>query len=1248
MKKQTRVLSLLMSVALLASLAFIAAPAASAQVNYWATVNATINITGAAVDYANARPNAYSFKGFGALSCNATSALIMDYKAQHPDKYWEFMEVLFGGDRPIVNHVKIEMGNDGNNSTGANPATKRTATEQANAARDPGWQLAADAKSINPNVTTSILRWGSPTWVGGNTPAGAGTNGENMYSWYKETIFDAYLKYGFILDYINPTVNEASAQTGYVTWFKDKLVAETNFPSYMDAAARQKFNNIKIVSDDTNNDAGPPIASNMNSTAAIRNAVDAIGWHYTTATGGNATTAVNLANNYDKELWYSEGTATFGYTENHIARQGHWGGTQSPLNTADAFMSALVNNHRTLWIYQPFFTAFYEGTQYSHKSMITNNDPWSGYMHYDETTYLLGHWSKFCKSGWDQPGNLSWRVLRANGVTANGTPSGCWAGQGDEHYTNSAGANSFMTLASPDKKEFSVVAVNNHSGTKTYRIQLTNMDVAANTSLYVWESKPNSYMQLREVVEAYTNGYWYFQVGPWSTVTVTTLTPEESGMDELPNTSSQNGRDVLDTDSTGMVNGVTNDRYLYFDDFEYAGYDPIPVYNAKDGAFYNVPYLESRGNEPRYMMDCSGAWEVQNGRLAHVLGASVSQWNSNTPNTIVGDFRWTNYKASVDVEITNTTTTNYAYLNIRNQTGMGIQNSGYNIRINRAGTWNLYRGSTAITNGTFTGVSNGRYNLALQANGNTLTAWINGTQVYTGSQTTYDSGRVRLCLSGWFTGVFYDNLKVETIPGAEPYANIFYDNADFAVTTTGSWNKAGPGGGSMDIWNRTTMTGSPAGSGNTYTVPKGTIGSRNQLNSWWYGGSGSWGNYTDHWNSTNGAIAEVTFSGTGVQIFSGSGTDKAQASEYTVHVDDTQVYPGTNPTSYTVSVVNGGTTTTPFVTISGMPNAQHTVRVTLSKQSSSTRGLSIVSATVTVPGAPVATTVNFPINGTGFAIIGANSAATNRLIVYVDGVRVANNQAIITSGNHYATYTYRGLTDGPHDVSVEIIGGNVVVDALYSLGSLAVTDKIDLRAAIAAFETLTESDWSVASWAVANVAYLAAKAIEAGSDYVPHDTAANAATALWNAIVALTTDKSALAAAIADFTGRSETGYTPESWAPVLAVYNEVLPVYDDPDSVQSDIDDATELLEAAILTLVPLQFEIGNQATSVVLRKGMTYQINIDSNSPTTVVYMSSNANATVSSTGLVTAVKTSSAVITVIDVYAQRYFTVTINITS
>ena len=120
--------------------------------------------------------NGLTYKGFGLLSGNSTSDLLMDYKAENPEAYAKLMQRLFGGKYPIMTHVKLEMGNDRNTSTGPESATKRYEEQKANVKRNPGWQLAADAKKINPNLKVSILCWCTPAWV---------TTDEKKYAWFK-------------------------------------------------------------------------------------------------------------------------------------------------------------------------------------------------------------------------------------------------------------------------------------------------------------------------------------------------------------------------------------------------------------------------------------------------------------------------------------------------------------------------------------------------------------------------------------------------------------------------------------------------------------------------------------------------------------------------------------------------------------------------------------------------------------------------------------------------------------------------------------------------------------------------------------------------------------------------------------------------------------------------------------------------------------------------------------------------------
>ena len=65
-------------------------------------VTKTITIDGTKVDEHN------RFKGFGTVTANNTSRLMLDYKEEHPKEYWEIMNKLFNKDTGAVSQRLID------------------------------------------------------------------------------------------------------------------------------------------------------------------------------------------------------------------------------------------------------------------------------------------------------------------------------------------------------------------------------------------------------------------------------------------------------------------------------------------------------------------------------------------------------------------------------------------------------------------------------------------------------------------------------------------------------------------------------------------------------------------------------------------------------------------------------------------------------------------------------------------------------------------------------------------------------------------------------------------------------------------------------------------------------------------------------------------------------------------------------------------------------------------------------------
>ena len=104
------------------------------------------------------------YRGLGVITGNNSSRLLMDYKAKNPKAYWEIMNLLFKPDYGAgLTHVKIEFGTDVNSSSGTEPSIMRSEDEEADVTRGAGFMFAADALSINPDISVDLLRWASPS-----------------------------------------------------------------------------------------------------------------------------------------------------------------------------------------------------------------------------------------------------------------------------------------------------------------------------------------------------------------------------------------------------------------------------------------------------------------------------------------------------------------------------------------------------------------------------------------------------------------------------------------------------------------------------------------------------------------------------------------------------------------------------------------------------------------------------------------------------------------------------------------------------------------------------------------------------------------------------------------------------------------------------------------------------------------------------------------------------------------------------
>jgi LPXTG-motif cell wall-anchored protein len=745
-----------------------------------------------------------TFGGFGSVSANNTSNLLLDYKEENPEAYWRIMELLFDQETGAgLTHIKAELGSDTNTSSGTEPATKRTADEPADVLRGAGFHMIADALTINPDIKTEVLRWGEPSWTGNDWTL--------RYQWYKETIDAAYDTFGIELSYVSPAQNEIGGGSTNVATYRDEVAWTVQFAEWLerDAAApdaRYDYAGIKIVALDSYR-AGDAVAQAILESPAALEQIDAFGYHYDIA-GSPAITRLNTE--FGMEILYSEAVSPMIEPEYRITSEparGGIGGTVGAVDIADRFINAYRWSgsgdhpaHMTSFLFQPAVSSLYEGTQYLPKSLIRASDPWSGHYEGGVGITLVRHFMQFVDEGWEY-------VEGASG--GDGT-------KGDGGTVVDTSTYTYLTLRTPQAEvedgadlELTQVHANNTAAVRSFEVKVAEAGTDGDTPLHVWETRgpdtegdvahvdENHFQHLGTVVPVRTetiggveHHVYQVQVQPYS---ILTLTTDADGV-----------HDSARSYVPGEYASADADTVLplpYTDDFSYADYPATTVGGVE------MSYLERRSGTPRYTADQNGAFEVEAsgepGR-GHVLvqqsnadtrGYTWDTWGSQAQNvkmtaapvTVLGDHSWTNYTASTEFKLDTVTRdaslANFAGLGVRQVVASGSDLATYAVRVHDSGAWELRRLGTVVASGSvFLFDPDAWHTLSVEAAENVITASLDGEVLGSYADTTgaaVMSGRVAL-LSG-IANTQYDNLSITPVEGLS-WESEKIDDADARIS----------------------------------------------------------------------------------------------------------------------------------------------------------------------------------------------------------------------------------------------------------------------------------------------------------------------------------------------------------------------------------------------------------------------------------------------------------------------------------
>ncbi|NOV03919.1 cohesin domain-containing protein [Paenibacillus planticolens] len=1052
------------------------------------------------IDAAAADTNpANTFKGYGVVSGNNTSRLLLDYKEENPTQYWEIMNQLFSQDTGAgINDIKIEMGNDSNTSSGTEPATKRSEDEIANVRRGAGFVFAADAKTINPQIKVSILRWTQPNWVqpwsDGNTdPSVPATlaSYERMYKWYKDTAIAIKDAYGYSLDYINPDRNETSTpNVNFIKWFANRMRTDSSFPNY---------DKIKIIASDENTTLNIP--TRMLADADLMKAVDVMAYHYNLATSADYL-KVNEQN--QKEVWYSEGVAPQTLAKYRANSDSVFGGVASALDIAGRFIAMYTQGKRTHYMYQPAVSSFYSGAPYSSKEIIAARDPWSGYYAPDVGIQTTMHFTQFAAKDWMYIPNASAGVIGSRGnseMDGNVT---------DAEYNR-------LAFVSPDKKDFSVVMVNDSDRVAYYQFDVKKNIGNAGNPVQVWETRgpgaaqaydANWYKKLSNV-SATDNGdafTYKLTVKPHSMVSLTsTVNNPNTGnvRTEYARKNNIPAQSVLDVAGSSPA-------ILYEDDFEYSGYSAVN----------GLSYLERRGGTPRYTADQGGAFEVysgigkdgSNGMKQMIYAANKPGTWATTPfsYTVLGDERWANYSASIDFKMDLDpahTGENYVAVGVRHKLNgtTADSESGYKFRIYADGTWRLIRLTATVASGTIANFDPAKWHtMSIKAAEKFITASLDGEIVT--SYTDNASGSPltgQVMIQSSLRQSVFDNLKVEAVNGYVPYVTERVDDLDSRIVYhEGSLPWLHNLGGGAGRLNRTiTNSGTSIMFGSTTQI-EGT------LNRWYMvkneGNTASWSSNTSNaWAGENGSYASLTFTGTGVSVY-GIGQGTSSVVRMDVYLDDfgTGYNHDTTKRVVTNKAFSNGSSSQLIYQVSGLAPGVHRVKIVKTAAASGSGNYISIEKAVIAADATTPTYLELPFTGTGFNLVGDTGSGTAD--IYVDSRLVDPNVAIPASTiNRTDVYTYRGLSDGPHTLKVVVKDGNLYIDSIDILGSVYGTvSKTALSALTSQLSSYIEGDYMPAEWTPFANALAAAQTVLADTQATQYavDSALNALQSAANAL----------------------------------------------------------------------------------------------------------------------------------------------------
>ncbi|WP_158710383.1 NPCBM/NEW2 domain-containing protein [Streptomyces sp. NRRL F-5126] len=623
-----------------------------------------------------------TFDGIGAISGGGgNSRLLTDYPAAQRNQILDYLfKPGYGAGLQLL---KLEIGGDANSTDGSEPSIEHS---KGSVNCDAGYEfwLAKQAQKRNPDIGLYGLAWSAPGWIKGGF-------------WSTDTIH-------YLITWLG-CAKQHGLDIKYLGGWNERGHDADWYVQLRSALNDAGYSKIKIVADDS----GWDVADDMAKDKAFNDAVSIIGAHYPCqGDGGPATScsSTKTAQDNGKPLWASEN------------------GSQDMNTGAPALIRSITRGYvdakMTSYFNWPLIAAIYPNLPYSTVGLATAGSPWSGHYGIGENTWATAQVTQFAKPGW--------KFIDA----------------GSGHLGGSESNGSYVTLKSPDGKDYSTVL----ETTTATAAQTANFTVGGGLSrgtVHVWATDVNhpdpatDFVHTQDITPS-SNGTYALTMKPGYIYTVTTTTGQGKG--------------------TATAPAAHPLSLPYKDDFD------------RDAA----------GTEARYVSDMQGSFEVQKctaGRrgmcLQQMAPVKPIEWQDDSDAfTLVGDPSWTNYSMHSDVELAKPGTVELIGRAGKQNRPQSHQ-QGYYFRISDTGAWTIFKSDadgkhTVLTRSATAPLGTGRWHrLGLSFSGSRITASVDGKSIGVVDDSSYSAGQGGLGLTSYDTDQF-DNLSFTKVRAARPTA----------------------------------------------------------------------------------------------------------------------------------------------------------------------------------------------------------------------------------------------------------------------------------------------------------------------------------------------------------------------------------------------------------------------------------------------------------------------------------------------